>query len=460
MTPPAALARRGTGRIAWIDVSRGWCMLAIVAGHFYLPWNQHPALFDLLYAFHVPAFFFLSGLVFNPGKRSFPRFLYTRVRAIMLPYVLWAFISVCIFAVLGSVAAGSLGRKNPASFTTMLKDIMWATPSAHHMDWNKPLWFLPAIMIAYLIAWATAKLIEGNRIALAVITVISLLPSWFLASHQEVWYPWSFERVGVLMPFFFLGMYMRPIVNHLPIKYPLIEGLDGIGLLAIAAAISHYNTTTVDYVARTYGNYANFVAAALVGIAGICMISRAWNIDDLTRIGKMTLGILCTHKFIVLAVQIVINSLGMEELITAMGPIPQFVLDNSLSVGFAWIITAACFAVCIALKYLAPWSIGLPGKGIDLRHLVPKEKLLQLAGLRMPASVRRAAGCSKVRPRVPPGRVVVVAAASTQPKQPQLSLERPHPGRPRPRNSETTAPARRLLQAIPARYPPGVPAPG
>ena len=34
MTPPAALARRGTGRIAWIDVSRGWCMLAIVAGHF------------------------------------------------------------------------------------------------------------------------------------------------------------------------------------------------------------------------------------------------------------------------------------------------------------------------------------------------------------------------------------------------------------------------------------------
>lgn len=386
MTPPAALARRGTGRIAWIDVSRGWCMLAIVAGHFYLPWNQHPALFDLLYAFHVPAFFFLSGLVFNPGKRSFPRFLYTRARAIMLPYVLWAFISVCIFAVLGSVAAGSLGRKNPASFTTMLKDIMWATPSAHHMDWNKPLWFLPAIMVTYLIAWATAKLIEGNRIALAVITVISLLPSWFLASHQEVWYPWSFERVGVLMPFFFLGMYMRPIVNHLPIKYPLIEGLDGIGLLAVAAAISHYNTTTVDYVARTYGNYANFVAAALVGIAGICMISRAWNIDDLTRIGKMTLGILCTHKFIVLAVQIVINSLGMEELITAMGPIPQFVLDNSLSVGFAWIITAACFAVCIALKYLAPWSIGLPGKGIDLRHLVPKEKLLQLAGhVRMPS---------------------------------------------------------------------------
>ena len=81
MTPPAALARRGTGRIAWIDVSRGWCMLAIVAGHFYLPWNQHPALFDLLYAFHVPAFFFLSGLVFNPGKRSFPRFLYTRHHA-------------------------------------------------------------------------------------------------------------------------------------------------------------------------------------------------------------------------------------------------------------------------------------------------------------------------------------------------------------------------------------------
>ena len=158
-------------------------------------------------------------------------------------------------------------------------------------------------------------------------------------------------------------------------------------MLAIAAAISHYNTTTVDYVARTYGNYANFVAAALVGIAGICMISRAWNIDDLTRIGKMTLGILCTHKFIVLAVQIVINSLGMEELITAMGPIPQFVLDNSLSGGFCLDYYGGLFSrVCIALKYLAPWSIGLPGKGIDLRHLVPKEKLLQLAGhVRMPS---------------------------------------------------------------------------
>lgn len=59
-------------RIAWIDIAKAIAIFFIVLGH------QLPSgpLCGYLYSFHVPLFFFLSGLTFNTAKEPknfFPR---------------------------------------------------------------------------------------------------------------------------------------------------------------------------------------------------------------------------------------------------------------------------------------------------------------------------------------------------------------------------------------------------
>lgn len=49
-------------RVAWIDIAKGYGILSIMAGHVGI---GKAGL--LLYSFHVPLFFFLSGYVFKIG---------------------------------------------------------------------------------------------------------------------------------------------------------------------------------------------------------------------------------------------------------------------------------------------------------------------------------------------------------------------------------------------------------
>ena len=55
------------GRDEAIDCTKGLGILAVLAGHI-LPWGSVPS--KLLYVFHMPLFFFLSGLVYKRRSES------------------------------------------------------------------------------------------------------------------------------------------------------------------------------------------------------------------------------------------------------------------------------------------------------------------------------------------------------------------------------------------------------
>ena len=49
-----------TKRLAWVDMAKGWGMLAIIVSHVF---TGH-TISRWLYTFHVPLFFFLSGFTY------------------------------------------------------------------------------------------------------------------------------------------------------------------------------------------------------------------------------------------------------------------------------------------------------------------------------------------------------------------------------------------------------------
>ena len=89
----------------YIDIAKAFGIIAIVLGHIYGDgYIRH-----ILYAFHVPLFFFLSALFFNTSK-SLPQNLKEKFRIVMIPYYLVALLSIGIYAIFGNFVARTLGK--------------------------------------------------------------------------------------------------------------------------------------------------------------------------------------------------------------------------------------------------------------------------------------------------------------------------------------------------------------
>ena len=65
-------------RITWLDAARGYGILLVIFAHV-----DYSYLRNIIYTFHMPLFFFLSGYVFCQ-KESFGSFLWSKVRRLII----------------------------------------------------------------------------------------------------------------------------------------------------------------------------------------------------------------------------------------------------------------------------------------------------------------------------------------------------------------------------------------
>src|SRR4051812_23082158 len=89
-------------RIDWIDICRGIGILCVIYAH----GLSEDRLRFIFYAFHIPLFFFLSGITFHHKNHenvisSFKK----AVKGILLPYFIFALISYGLWFVMNSSSA-------------------------------------------------------------------------------------------------------------------------------------------------------------------------------------------------------------------------------------------------------------------------------------------------------------------------------------------------------------------
>lgn len=76
----------------WVDIAKGIGIILVFLGHFDIP----NILRVEIYTFHIPLFFFLSGVVFNSDK-PIKRFLGDEAKRMIVPYYCWAFFYFVLF---------------------------------------------------------------------------------------------------------------------------------------------------------------------------------------------------------------------------------------------------------------------------------------------------------------------------------------------------------------------------
>lgn len=108
-------------RCCWLDFSKGIAILLVIIGHA-LQYYLYPSTFSeeiswrIIYSFHMPFFFILSGAAFSFSKKkclsSF--FIMSRIRRLMIPFVSWALVNLSIMTIVNEKVSMYSYVINPA----------------------------------------------------------------------------------------------------------------------------------------------------------------------------------------------------------------------------------------------------------------------------------------------------------------------------------------------------------
>jgi fucose 4-O-acetylase-like acetyltransferase len=169
-------------RIEYIDIARGIGILLVVLGHNDFGYVS-PFGYKLIYSFHMPLFFFLSGY-FLVTSIPFTDFVKKRFNSLLKPYFFMIFL-IYFF----QISFEKMG------FSTALQRIVKSFyASTIYIDWVQ-LWFLPHLFVVSIYAFLFYAVFGrwNNRYIRWTALLITLwISSWFLGDF----YPFSVSVLG------------------------------------------------------------------------------------------------------------------------------------------------------------------------------------------------------------------------------------------------------------------------
>lgn len=259
-------------RIEFIDVARGVGILLVVLGHNDFGYIS-PFAHQVIYSFHMPLFFFLSGYFLNTTI-GFGDFAIKRFNSLLKPYYFTIFMIYFM-----SISFGVMG------FSTALRRIVKSLyASGYYLDWVQ-LWFLPHLFVVSLYAFVFYKLAVrlDNRFLRWAVLILTL---WVASLFLQSFYPFSISIPGrsytlfglpfsldltLLSGFFFImGGEIRRLAPDRIFDSPLL--LLGSGSALILLNI--YFDYRIDLNTRLYESFIVNTAEAVIGILFILAFSR------------------------------------------------------------------------------------------------------------------------------------------------------------------------------------------
>jgi fucose 4-O-acetylase-like acetyltransferase len=284
-------------RVGWIDAARGLGIILVVYAHAaralvdILPAR---ALFDTIdraiYAFHMPLFFFLAGLVatrsLGRGKLAASKH---KLWTVAYPYLLWSLIYGLIEVCFSRYTSSPLHLEALARI---------------HWEPVGNMWFLYALFMCHMVS----IVIWPSRIAFT-----ALFAALFVLT-----FPYPFSYLHISMPYFLIGVFVgRSGVPILHDTKPVVL-LAGAGTILFIAAFS---ATEMFSLAESPPLAVGLASAGIAGSIGFAALARSSRV--LLLLGQASLSIYVMHT---------IFSAGARIISSQVLPIPPLAL---LAVTFA-----------------------------------------------------------------------------------------------------------------------------
>lgn len=325
------LLSKQASRLLWLDVLKGLGIIFVAVGHIY----QNKIVFNWLYSFHMPLFFFAAGWVYK--EKEVVSTIKHRLFTIVVPYLSFGFMTLLYWQIIERKF-----RSSDMSFAESFVGLLRGQYSL--LDFNVHLWFLPAffsLVVLYNILMRKC----GRKITYMVCGLLSIV--YVLIELPEL--PWGLDRICKFVFFYAVGNILAEYgVKSLSRAKRVVAG---IGLVVINFALSYFGLT----------NSVMWFVTASIGIAGFVLLSdeiSEWSETPVSVVssalqyfGRISLIVLCIHgpvyRIIAKVLAIVLHTetdAVRENFITAM------------------LIVAITMAVCSIgyeiISRICPWMLG------------------------------------------------------------------------------------------------------
>jgi polysaccharide biosynthesis protein PslL len=289
-----------TERVGYIDIAKGIGILLVALAHADVSLFS-PYLHRLIYSFHMPLFFFLSGYFFNPDLPFFV-LLKKRFNTVLKPYL--------VTIVLIYIASLSFTNMRFANVFGRIVKSLYGT--GYYIDWVQ-LWFLPSLFITSLFAFVFYRIllirIKDRYVRWLLLLVVLAVAIHFL----DIFYPFSISLLGkdydlyglpfsldlVLVSGFFyiLGNEIRQAAPEKVFGKPWMLFGTGTALILLTLLFDY----RVDFNTRLYESFPVNTLGAILGILFTLAVSKQIDLrttrlaSALNYIGQASLFILIFH---------------------------------------------------------------------------------------------------------------------------------------------------------------------
>ena len=199
-------------RISYIDIAKGIGMLAVIWGHILTSYSS-PSV-TLVYAFDIPLFFVLSGMMYNRAKyNSFKKLVISRIRSLLIPYVIYSVVSWVLWA-----AMQMLMHSNQNVLPPLLQTLV-AQGSGGYMIHNVTLWFVTSLFVVEILYYFISKTNDVLNISICIFLAVC----GYYMLHNSLAFdftrlPWNIESAMSAILFYSIGnLYVKHFkLNSIP----------------------------------------------------------------------------------------------------------------------------------------------------------------------------------------------------------------------------------------------------
>lgn len=283
------MVKRMSKRIRWIDIARGIAILFVIIGHS-LGSYMGTYFANLIYVFHMPIFFILSGYLYH--KRNPKKFLKSSWFNLLVPYigtVIIAFVLLTFYLVHNN---SIIAPSRVHSYRELSVSVLYGAgsnvtlPLTHYqISAIGAIWFLLAFFIGtQLFNFVMSMAIPKNGLLIKGI-IVALLTFMGTYLQTYIYLPWSINAALFAQIFFFSGYIIK--------KFELLSY--GGRTPLCASVILWMATATIGLFGLDNVDFPNMYIAIIGGIASSYVVIRFSRFLDVKLKENIIERVLCFY---------------------------------------------------------------------------------------------------------------------------------------------------------------------
>ena len=257
-------------RIQWLDIAKGIGIISVFLGHSIFSdemWRIW------IYSFHMPLFFFLSGITYNETKYdNIKKLFIAKSKSILIPYIILCTVEMLysLSLLLYKTICGEKG-----TYFVLIKKIVGIFIGLRGSEWYCAFWFLLCIFVVYVFLYVIIDSARRIKKIVFCLSVLLAIVGIVYARLRLPYLPWAIDIALVAVVFTALGWETKmQFVNRIDSKLMLLFAVGSIGF----SLLNYYKSgVSIDMYSNRYGYSVLFILSAVFGIFFIIAVSQRIN---------------------------------------------------------------------------------------------------------------------------------------------------------------------------------------